>query len=147
MSARYNVSPEMRRHPLVTALQERLGDKLKFTIGKVEIGELKADTIGPEGFSLRANSPQTKTAAGTTSVMDISAGRPGVVGFPSTLKLRQYLPDLHTEIAAYELVLRRAGLDISDYGIRQHPSLELQITIRFLNELVPPIEDLAVHSH
>ena len=143
MSKRNNVSPEMRRHPLVVALEERLGDRLKFTTEKIEIGELKADTIRPAGFSLRVNSPQTKTAAGTTSVMDISAGRECVVGFPSTLKLRKYLPDRHSEIDDYESVLRRAGLDISEYRENQHPSLKLEAVLEFLDELSPCLMGLA----
>ncbi|MCY3851386.1 MAG: hypothetical protein OXF75_11410 [Acidimicrobiaceae bacterium] len=69
---RQNVSPEMRRHRFVRALQDHLGDRLEFTTGRVPNGHFKADAVKEHGFSLRVNSQFVNK---TVSLLHITAGR------------------------------------------------------------------------
>ena len=129
---RDEVSEEMRNHPLVSGLVERLGSKLSFTTGSVPIGSLKADTNGPEGFSLRVNS--RVATQGTLSLLAISGGRPGVL-FPSEPKLRRYLPAHGPQIDAYVSLVQRCGIDLSSYAENQRPSLPYQYLLDDLDEM------------
>ncbi len=137
---RDEVSEEMRNHPLVSGLVERLGSKLMFTTGQVPVGFLKADTNGPEGFSLRVNS--RVATQGTLSLLAISGGRPGVL-FPSEPKLRQYLPAHGPQIDAYVSLLQRCGIDLSSYSENQRPSLPYQYLLNDLDELARCLVALA----
>ncbi len=115
---RASVSGEMRNHPLVVALSDRLRDKLQFDLGSRApfVGHLKADTTNTpnnQGFSLRVRSPLTKTV----SLLNIS-GRTGLetVNFPSTGWLEHYLPNLYKDVHTYVSLLFDTGLDISGTG-------------------------------
>lgn len=140
---RDEVSGKMREHPLVVGLEERLGPKLIFTTGSVPVGFLKADTNGPEGFSLRVNS--ILSTSGTLSLMAISADRPKVL-FPSEGKLRKYLPAHRSQIDAYINVLQRCGINLTDYTDNQRPSLHYQHLLDGLDELVECLLALADRS-
>ena len=139
---RDDVSETMRNHPLVAGLIERLGSKLRFTTGSVPIGFLKADTNGPEGFSLRVYS--RVATQGTLSLLAISGGRPGVI-FPSEAKLRRYLPAHGPQIKAYVSLLRRWGIDLSSYGENQRPTLPYNYLLGDLDRLAECLIALADH--
>ena len=140
---RDEVSEQMREHSLVLGLVDRLGPKLIFTTGSVPVGFLKADTNGPEGFSLRVNS--ILSTSGTLSLMAISAGRPKVL-FPSEGKLRKYLPAHRSQVDAYITVLQRCGMNLTDYADNQRPSLHYQHLLGSLDELVECLLALADRS-
>lgn len=137
---RDEVSETMRNHPLVAGLIERLGSKLRFTTGSVPIGSLKADTNGPEGFSLRVYS--RVATQGTLSLLAISGGRPGVI-FPSEAKLRRYLPAHGPQIKAYVSLLRHWGIDLSSYGENQRPTLPYNYLLGDLDRLAECLIALA----
>lgn len=139
---RDEVSETMRNHPLVAGLIERLGSKLRFTTGSVPIGSLKADTNGPEGFSLRVYS--RVATQGTLSLLAISGGRPGVI-FPSEAKLRRYLPAHGPQIKAYVSLLRHWGIDLSSYGENQRPTLPYNYLLGDLDRLAECLIALADH--
>ena len=140
---RDEVSEQMRDHPLIAGLEKRLGPKLIFTTGAVPVGFLKADTNGPEGFSLRVNS--ILSTSGTLSLMAISSGRPKVL-FPSESKLHKYLPAHRSQIDAYVTVLQRCGVNLTDYADNQRPSLHYQHLLGDLDELVECLLALADRS-
>jgi len=137
---RDEVSETMRNHPLVAGLIERLGSKLRFTTGSVPIGSLKADTNGPEGFSLRVNS--RVAAQGTLSLLAISGGRPGAI-FPSEVKLRRYLPSHGSQIEDYVSLLQHCGIDLSSYGENQRPTLPYDYLLGDLDKLAECLVALA----
>lgn len=137
---RDEISEAMRNHSLVSRLIERLGSKLRFTTGSVPIGSLKADTNGPEGFSLRVNS--RVATQGTLSLLAISGGRPGVI-FPSEAKLRRYLPDHVPQIEAYVALLQHCGIDLSSYGENQRPTLPYDYLLGELDKLAECLVALA----
>ena len=137
---RDEVSETMRNHPLVAGLIERLDSKLRFTTGSVPIGSLKADTNGPEGFSLRVNS--RVATQGTLSLLAISGGRPGVI-FPSEAKLRRYLPSHGPQIEEYVSLLQHCGIDLSSYGENQRPTLTYEYLLGDLDRLAECLVALA----
>lgn len=137
---RDEVSEAMRNHSLVSGLIERLSSKLRFTTGSVPIGSLKADTNGPEGFSLRVNS--RVATQGTLSLLAISGGRPAVI-FPSEAKLRRYLPDHGPQIEAYVSLLQHCGIDLSSYGENQRPTLPYDYLLGDLDKLAECLVALA----
>lgn len=137
---RDEVSETMRNHPLVAGLIERLDSKLRFTTGSVPIGSLKADTNGPEGFSLRVNS--RVATQGTLSLLAISGGRPGVI-FPSEAKLRRYLPSHGSQIEEYVSLLQHCGIDLSSYGENQRPTLTYEYLLGDLDRLAECLVALA----
>ena len=107
---RSEVSEKMRNHPFVVGITERLGDKLKYTTRRINPGELKADAIEKEGFSLRAFSPVSTT--GSVFLLNISGGSQQVK-FPNKAWLEKYLP-VHrsTAIEEYVAFLNRMNLNI-----------------------------------
>ena len=137
---RDEVSETMRNHSLVSGLVERLGSKLMFTTGSVPVGFLKADTNGPEGFSLRVNS--RVATQGTLSLLAISGGRPGVL-FPSEPKLRRYLPAHGPQIDSYVSLLQGCGIDLSGYGENQRPTLPYEYLLGDLDKLAECLVALA----
>ena len=140
------LTEEMRSHPLVTALGNHLGSRIRFDLGRSEPpnpGSFKADTTDTQnnqGFSLRVYSP--KSSNRTLSVMSISGGRDRVY-FPSLVKLEKYLLNCADQIGAYQAILRRMDLDITGLGMNQRPSLRLSTVLAHLGDLVPCLEGLA----
>ena len=105
---RTEVSEKMRAHLLVVGLRERLGDRLKFTAGRINPGELKADAMEKEGFSLLAFSPKT----GSVYLLSIRGGTQQV-NFPNKLWLEKYLPAHRSAaIEEYVALLNEIGLNI-----------------------------------
>ena len=139
-SVRAEVSDEMREHPLVAGLANRLGDHLQFTTGSVPTGYLKADTTKPQGFSLRVNS--RASSSGTLSVLAISGGRPNVI-VPARAKLDRYLPAHGDEVAAYAAMLDRLGCDIGAYEENQRPTVAVELLVDALDELADCVRALA----
>ncbi len=137
---RDEVSETMRNHPLVLGLVDRLGSRLRFTTGSVPIGSMKADTNGPEGFSLRVNS--RVATQGTLSLLAISGGRPGVI-FPAEAKLRRYLPAHRPQIEAYVSLLQQCGIDLSSYSENQRPTLPYDYLLGDLDKLAKCLIALA----
>lgn len=141
---RGDVSEEMWEHPLVAGLRKLLGDKLEpRRTGGVQIGYLRADTTATsnnQGFSLRVRS--TKSSDGTVSVMNITSGRLEVA-FPSSARLRKYLPNHRNEINAYSSVLAELGLDIGSYGEPHRSSLPLERVLGRLDDLAHCVLALA----
>ena len=104
------VSERMKKHWLVRALSNRLGDRLDFDLKPAVPSRLKANAHGERGFSLRAFSP---IASGhEVSVLHIRGGGEKV-WFSSRGHLERYLPDRPAEaIAAWCSLVRH----ISEYG-------------------------------
>ena len=139
-SVRAEVSDEMRDHPLVAGLVERLGNRMLFTTGSVPVGYLKADTNKKQGFSLRANS--RSSTSGPLSLLFITGGRPTVY-FPSRIKLDHYLPSHGAEIAAYAEVLDDLGCDIGTHPENGRPSLPLNDVVAALDQIAACVAALA----
>ena len=146
---RDRVSDKMQKHPLVVGLKERLGDRLRFEVGRNQPppdGCLKADTTEAggtdnQGFSLRVYSP--KATYKTLAVMSISGGRP-YVSFRSLVKLKKYLPERLDAVECYASLLLRMGLDISKYSESARPSLPLNTVLAELDDLALCLVALAV---
>ena len=143
---RSSVSEEMRRHPLVVGLTNRLGDKkLRFNLGSraPQVGYLKADTTDTpnnRGFSLRVRGPK----GNTVSLLNI-AGRTGldVVNFPTEEWLKEHLPDHSVQTEAYASLLDDMELDIRVGNGPKAGSLPLDTVLGKLNELAYCVQALA----
>ena len=108
-SKRAIISEEVKTHWFLSRLIAQLGDRLRFDLGKIRPGELKVDTVGPAGFSLRVFS--TVSANGEVSIAHRRAGRPRL-RLSSRRHLEEKLPEHKTEIEAYAIMLRGIGCDI-----------------------------------
>ncbi len=142
---RGRLSKNMRKHPLVVELEERLGNRLVYEFGTEPplVGFLKADTTTSQnnrGFSLRVRSCHANDK--TLALMSVSAGRPRVY-FPSLSKLKKYLPDHVTEIERYASFLNEMGLDIGNYRESQRPWLPLDTVRRELDNFANCLKALA----
>lgn len=137
---RAEVSAQMREHPLVAGLVERLGNKLLFTTGAIAEGHVKADTNKEQGFSLRVKSRVATN--GTISVVTISGGQP-VIYVPSLAKLNRYLPAHSEEVAAFAALLSDLGCDLRLYGERQRPSVPMDVALVELDRLAERVAALA----
>ena len=102
---RSEVSEKMQADPFVAGMTELLGDRLKYTTGRINPGELKADAIKEDGFSLRAFSPVPTTK----SVFLLGHQR---INFPNKAWLERFLPGRQAEIEEYAALLNRIGLNI-----------------------------------
>ena len=108
---RGNVSEEMWEHRLVVALRDRLGDRLETTTKRVEIGHLKADTVGKAGLSLKVNRRDTN---GEVALFSISGGAHLI--FPSRQKLNRCLPNHRAEVDDYMFLITTMGCDVDVRG-------------------------------
>ena len=140
---RGNVSEEMWQHnALVVALRDRLGDKFEATTGRVEIGHLKADTVGKEGFSLKVN---RRDMSGEVALISISGG--AHVIFPSRQKLTRCLPNHQTGVDAYMSLVSMVGCDVNVNGDNARPYLPLApnlgVLLSRVDQLVLCLEALA----
>ncbi len=131
------VSPEMRQNSLVRGLEERLGDRLRFHPAHAPAGFLLADTVGPEGFSLR-----TLHSNQNVSLLNVTGGRPNVVYFPPRASLDR-LVNKRSEIEAYANALLALGLDISQFGPQEKPSLSLSDVLGALDQISECVAALA----
>jgi hypothetical protein len=100
----------MRQSPFIRVLERALGDSLVFSTAPVEEGTLRADTIEPDGFSLRAYSRDRRRRDGV-SLLHITDGQDRV-GFSSHARLSRCLPGLTAEVDAYADLLVTLGVDI-----------------------------------
>ena len=132
---RYNVSKEMWEHELVMALRHRLGDRLKATTGPVGIGQLKADTVGKEGFSLKVNRGDR---AGYVALFSINSGTHLI--FPSRRKLNRCLPNRQAAVDAYMSLIITMGCDVDAPGENARPHLYLDSN---LESVLGKADDLA----
>lgn len=121
-SERAPLSPEMKEHWLVKGLHSQLGERLNFTTGKVKPGELRADTVGPQGFSLRAFSKVT--SQGSVSLMYMTSGK-DELNLPARPDLNDRLPNHILEINSYTSLLQRIGCNI-ELPSRPERRLDLQ---------------------
>lgn len=121
---RGHVSEEMWEHPLVAAMRERLGDRLKATTGRVSIGHLKADTVGKEGFSLKVN---RRDKRGDVALMSIRGGSQLI--FPSREKLSRCLPNLRPDVDAYMSLVTTMGCDVDAGRDNAKPRLDLTLNL------------------
>ncbi|MXY20260.1 MAG: hypothetical protein F4Y49_02875 [Dehalococcoidia bacterium] len=133
---RTEVSEKVRCHPFVVGLEERLGDKLKFTRGRINPGELKADAIMEDGFSLRAFSPVSTT--GSVFLLNIRGGSQQAK-FPNKLWLEKYLPDDRSSaIEEYVALLNEIGLNIDTGKTNVYARGSLCV-----DDVLPYLDDLA----
>lgn len=109
LSKRVEVTDDVKNHWMVRGLRESLGDTLSFELGKIGPGEIKANTLGPGGFSLRVFS--SVSSSGEVSIMHITAGRDEIC-FSSRQHLEKYLPKHAVEIDCLADLLRSMGCDI-----------------------------------
>ena len=119
-SERGNVSEEMWEHELVVALSDRLDDRLKATTKRVGIGQLKADTVGKEGFSLKVN---RRDQSGEVALFSISGGAHLI--FPSRQKLNRCLPNHQAAVDAYMSLIITMGCEVDVRGDNASPHLSL----------------------
>ena len=132
---RGNVSEEMLEHRLVQALCDRLGDRLKATTKRVRIGQLKADTIGKEGFSPKVN---RRDRTGEVALFSISGGAHLI--FPSRQKLNRCLPKHRAEVDAYMSLITTMGCDVDVRGENALPHLSLDPN---LDAVLGKVDELA----
>ena len=132
---RDNVSKEMWRHPLVVALRDRLGDRLVASTDRVGTSRLKADTVGPEGFSLKVN---RRDRSGEVALLSIRGG--AHLYFPSQQKLSRCLPGRGAEVEAYMKLVTEMGCDVDVGGENARPPLSLDPN---LDALLGRVEELA----
>ena len=139
---RGNVSEEMWEHELVTALSDRLGERLKATTKRVGIGQLKADTVGKEGFSLKVN---RRDRTGYVALFSISSGARLIL--PSRRKLNRCLPDRQGEVDAYMSLIITMGCDVDAPGESARPHLpldsNLEVVLSEVDKLADCLEALA----
>ena len=101
------VSEQMKKHWLVRALKNRLGDRLDFELKPAVPGCLKANARGERGFSIRVFS--LIPSGRELSVLHVRGGAEEV-RFASRTRLERYLPDHRMEaIAAWCQVIGRIG--------------------------------------
>ena len=140
---RTEVSEKIRAHPFVVGMVERLGDKLKFTAGRINPGELKADAIKEDGFSLRAFSHVSTT--GSVFLLSIRGGSQQLK-FPNKAWLQKYLPDHRSAaIEEYVALLNRMGLNI-DTGktnVYARGSLHVDLVLPHLDDIAKCVLALA----
>ena len=125
------------KNELVLALRERLGERLKATVQRVGIGYLKADTVGKEGFSLKAN---RRDRSGEVALISISGGTHLI--FPSRQKLNRCLPNHRAEVDAYMCLVTTMGCDVDVDGENARPRLPLDPN---LNAVLGKVDELARH--
>ena len=132
---RGNVSQEMWENRLVTALRDRLGDRLEATTKRIRIGHLKADTVGKEGFSLKVN---RRDRTGEVALFSISGGAHLI--FPSRQKLNRCLPSHRAEVGAYMSLITTMGCDVDVCGENARPRLPLDPN---LDAVLSKVDELA----
>ena len=104
------LSDQLRKHPLVDGLKNRLGDKLVFTTQKVGLGKIRADAMKEGWCSLWAQSPLPKR--GMFFILNLSEAS-GKMQFPTKLYLVNSVPHHHA-IEEYETLLNQIGLNIDN---------------------------------
>ena len=132
---RADVSDEMWKHKLVTALRDRLGASLVRTTGHVGNDLLKSDTVGVEGFSLRVN---RRDRTGEVALLSITRG--AFVIFPSRHKLNRCLPKLRDEVEAYMCLVQSFGCDVEGSGENAAPRIPFN---RDCDKLLGKADELA----
>ena len=143
LSKRVEVSDDMKNHWMVRALCGSLGDTLGFELGKIGPGEIKANTLGSGGFSLRVFS--RVSSSGEVSIMHITAGRDEIC-FSSRQHLEKYLPNHTAEIGSYADTLRAMGCDIESPSGRErkiHTEADKERLERHIDELARCLVALA----
>ena len=133
---RHNVSEGMWAHTLVVALRDRLGDRLVNTTKRVGIGQLKADTVGSEGFSLKVNRRDT---SGEVALLSITTGSHLI--FPSRRKLGRCLPNRKAEVDAYMSLITTLGCDVDIEAENARPHLPLRPN---LDAVLGKVDELAL---
>ena len=141
-SSRGRISEEMCRHPLVKGLKEWLKDNLRCDSGPLADGELRADTVGKGGFSLRVWS--AKASKGTVSILNIS-GSTGddIVRFSTKKHLEKYLPRSRDEINNYVAFLHDIDSDINPESSEGDIRIRMDKVLKNLDKLVCCLQDLA----
>ena len=135
---RATVSDDMRFHPLVAGLRQRLGDRLLFE-GSPRVGYLTADTTDTpnnKGFSLSVR--RRDSSSGPVSLMAIRAGTHFI--FPSRQKLNRCLPDRRTEVEAYLRLVSHFGCAVDVQGDNAKPLLHLN---EVLGAVLGKIDEIA----
>ena len=131
---RVELSDEMKKHPLVVGLKERLRDSLVFTTGKVGLGRLKGDGMKEGYFSLWTLSPFPKR--GMFFILNLSEAS-GKMQFPDKLYLENGTPHRHA-IEKYAALLNEIGLNIDNGKNTYHGGGSLHVDV-----VLPHLEELA----
>jgi len=119
------VSDEMRESAFFAQLEAIAGPFKPVNSGGSPSGFIYTDTVSSKGFSMRVMSPNSRSAGGTVSVMNRSAGRP-YLQFSSRSHLREYLPHKHGEIDELSDFLAQFGLAL-DSDMRRLHRLALEV--------------------
>lgn len=136
------VSAAMRATPFVAAITEALHGQLSFAVtGAVRPGEIRANTKGDAGFSLRVHSP---IAGGdkSLSILSQTGGRPQL-WFQSEAKLRRYLPAKATEITRLVGVVHDMGGDMSSIAENGKTSIPIEVAAQYVTDLAEVVTALA----
>ena len=135
------VSDEMREHPLVKILSERLNASFELK-SNLNPGDLVMNTIKEKGFSLRIYSRESKKKH-SLSIMAITRGRSYVI-LPSTMKLKKYLPKTKEKyVDQYSSIVKKMGFDIDGITIKQMEHVPVEKILKHINEMLPVIQNLS----
>ena len=139
---RSEVPEKMLAHPFVVSMTELLGDKLKYTTGRINPGELKADAIKEDGFTLRAFSPVSTTR--TVFLLNIEGGSQQIK-FPNKAWLERFIPSRQAEIEEYTAFLSRMdfNIDTGKTNVYATGSLHVDVVLPHLEELARCVRALA----
>lgn len=109
------VSEHMRDFWLVEILERSLGNLIDFDLSQPRPRRLYANTIGPNGFSLRVRSEEA--SGGSVSILYITNGTH--LYFNSSQHLHNYLPNHGEAITAWGALLRDMNCNIDKSDKRQ----------------------------
>ena len=135
------VSAHVRELPFVTGLVSRLG-AVNFEIGTpMRPGEIRANTRGADGFSLRV---YTRVATEkSVSVLNITGGRPEVY-FQSAAKMNRYLPTKGDSTERLSAFVHGLGGDMKSISVNGKTSVPIdRMDGAALDELANIVKGLA----
>ncbi|MHB1345265.1 MAG: hypothetical protein ACYCX3_13050 [Thermoleophilia bacterium] len=136
------VSAYMLETSFVRGLRQGLGDRLSLELsGPMHPGEIRAQTVGAHGFSLRVYS-RVSTTNKSLSVLNQSGGRPEI-RFPSREKMLHYLPDRAEAVKDLEALVREMGGDMAGIAMARLTTVPIQSVEKNLPRLVDVVLRLA----
>lgn len=136
------VSERIRETSFVQALDAALDGRMSFDIlGRMRAGEIRANTRGENGFSLRVYS---REAGGdkSLSVLNRTAGRPDIY-FQSQAKMLRYLPRRPETVQRLANLVSSMGGDMVSIGLNARTSVRLEVVESRISELADIVVELS----
>ena len=138
---RESISDKMRESTVIRFFFDYFGEDKFIDSGKCEAGKFLLDTVSENGFSLRVYSKESNKKS--LSIMARSGGRAEII-FPSSEKLKKYLPHKLESVNSYVKLLEELGAsDICYIKEKQRTSLPLNIVEENLKSLADSIRMLS----